>query len=132
MDANAVCALFRPLLLHLPHEEMHIVLLDNRLRYRSRRRISSGGVAACSVFVKDILGPVVELRAPAMIIVHNHPSGVSRPSGEDLALTTRVLSACDALSIRLVDHLVVAEDGYSSAMPGTPSWNVPHVPRSLR
>jgi DNA repair protein RadC len=124
MDAEAVYELFLPLLLHLSHEEMHVVLLDQRGRYRSRKRVASGGIAACSVYVKDILAPAVELRCPAMVIVHNHPSGASRPSSEDISLTIRVLTACDTLGVRLVDHLVIAEDGHRSAMPGPPSWHV--------
>jgi len=122
MDADAVYALFLPMLLHLPHEEMHVLLLDTRGRYRSRRRVASGGIAACSVYVKDILAPAVELRAAAMVVVHNHPSGSCRPSAEDLMLTTKVLVACDALGVRLVDHLVVAEGGNPSGMPGLTGW----------
>jgi len=130
MNAESTAAMFRPLLVHLPHEEMHVLLLDARGRYRSRRRVASGGVAACSVYVKDILAPAVELRAAAMVIIHNHPSGSCVPSAEDVALTSRVISPAETLGVRLVDHLVVAEEGYASAMPGPPAWDSLVRPRS--
>lgn len=119
----AVAAIFHPLLDQLAHEEMHVVMLDPRGRYRSRRRVASGGVAACSVFVKDIVAPVIETRAHGFVLVHNHPSGHSLPSPEDFALTSRVMSAADTLGVRMLDHLVIAEDGHSSAMPGGGRWN---------
>lgn len=120
---DMVAAIFHPLLNQLTHEEMHVVMLDARGRYRSRRRVASGGVAACSVFVKDIAAPVIEARAHSFVLVHNHPSGICTPSPEDFALTSRVITAADTLGIRLIDHLVIAEDGHASAMPGGGRWN---------
>jgi DNA repair protein RadC len=125
LDATHVAAIFRPLLAHLAHEEMHVLLLDARGCYLSRTRIASGGVSACSVYLKEILAPAVEARAARFFIVHNHPSGISRPSPEDLSLTTRVASASELLGITLVDHLVVADDGFSSAFPSRRSRSAP-------
>jgi DNA repair protein RadC len=131
LDPDSIAAIFHPLMDHLTHEEMYVVMLDARGRYRNRRRVASGGVAACSVFVKDILAPVIETRAAGMVIVHNHPSGSSLPSPEDFALTARMLTASDALGVRLVDHLVISEEGHASAMPGGGRWAARTRPRSL-
>jgi DNA repair protein RadC len=128
MDARAVDALLRPLLVHLPHEEMHVVVLDIAGRYRFRRRVSSGGVAACSVHVKDVLAPAIEQRAPHLVVVHNHPSGYSQPSPDDFQLTRRLAAAGDAVGVRLIDHLVIAEDGHASAMPGPTGWSALRKP----
>lgn len=122
MDAESVAAMLRPLLRHLPHEELHVVLLDARNRYLSRRRVAAGGVAACSVYAKDILAPAVERRAPAIVVVHNHPSGDPSPSLDDIALTMRLATACDTVGVRLVDHLVVADDGFQSVVPDLRRW----------
>lgn len=122
MDADTVAAMFRPLLARLAHEELHVVLLDARTRFMGRQRLASGGVASVSVFVRDVLRPVIEARASALCLVHNHPSGDCTPSSEDVALSVRVDAAADVLGLRLVDHLVVAEDGFSSAMPGAARW----------
>lgn len=123
--ADTLARLFRPLLVHLGHEEMHLVLLDGRGRFRGRRRLASGGMASCSLYARDVLAPVVEARAPAFALVHNHPSGVSSPSPEDVSLSTRVITAAEAVGARLVDHLVVAEDGHASAMPSGARWPSP-------
>lgn len=122
MGAHSLAAMFRPLLGHLSHEEMHAVFLDARGRYAGRRRISSGGAAACSLYVRDVLGPVAEARACAFALVHNHPSGFCAPSPEDVALTDRLATAADVIGTRLVDHLVIADDGFASAMPSGGRW----------
>lgn len=122
MDAAATVALFRPLLLQLQHEELHVLFLDAQGRYRGRRRLSSGGSASCSLYARDVLAAVVEARATSFALVHNHPSGRCAPSPEDASLSTRVMAAADLIGVRLVDHLVVAEDGSSSAMPDGPRW----------
>jgi DNA repair protein RadC len=104
---------------------MHVLLLDARGCYMSRMRVASGGVSACSVYVKDILAPAIEARAARFFIVHNHPSGISRPSPEDVSLTSKVASASELLGLTLVDHVVVADDGFSSAFPGRRNRGTP-------
>lgn len=122
VDARTVGAMYRALLGHLSHEELHVVLLDRRFRYLGRRRLASGGSASVTVHVRDVLGPVIEARSQAFVLVHNHPSGNSTPSPEDVRLSQRIEQAADVLGTRLVDHLVVTADDFSSAMPATPAW----------
>jgi len=130
MNAQAVSAMYRPLLKHLMHEELHMVLMDAAGRYRGKRRLSSGGVAACTVLVKDVLAPAVEAKAAAIVLVHNHPSGMSTPSAEDFVLSQRVSVAAEIVGVFLVDHVVVADDGYATAMPGGGRWAQLNRPRT--
>lgn len=123
LTPEVLVGMFRPLLAPLPHEEMHLVLLDATGRYRGRRRLSLGGHASCSLYVKDVLAPVLEARAPAFVLVHNHPSGCAEPSAEDLLLTKRIANAAGVVATRLVDHLIVVPDAVASAMPDEPVWN---------
>lgn len=127
LDAATVGTMFRELLAGLAHEEMHVVLLDRALRWRGRRRIASGGSAAVTVFAADALAPVLEARAPAFVLVHNHPSGSCIPSAHDVALSDRIARCGEVLGIVLVDHLVVAQDGHASAMHDAPRWTPPRT-----
>jgi DNA repair protein RadC len=125
LDAAAVANHLRPTLAHLGHEEMHVVLLDAAWRFAGRRRIASGNTHAVAMEIRDVLLPVVETRAPHFVMAHNHPSGKCRPSAEDVALTGRIEAAAMVLGLRLVDHLVIAEDGHASAMPEGARWPAP-------
>lgn len=122
LNARTVGTMYRALIGHLSHEELHLVLLDRKCRYLGRRRLASGGSASVTVHVRDVLAPVVEARGQAFVLVHNHPSGCATPSPEDVRLSQRVASAGELLGVRLIDHLVVVADEWASAMPGTPVW----------
>lgn len=123
LNADTILAMFRPLLSPLSHEEMHLVLLDGRGRFRGRRRLAMGGTGSCSLYVRDVLGPVVEARAPAFVLVHNHPSGTAQASASDLALTDRIERAAIVVGTRLIDHLILGPDGSASAMPSGARWS---------
>ena len=62
----------------------------------------------------DIVRVSVLNACAAFVLVHNHPSGDPQPSADDVALTERVARAGDLLGIRLLDHVIVAADGYAS------------------
>ena len=75
------------------------------------------------IFYKDVIHPdlmekIVETalgaNASAVVLAHNHPSGVAIPSGEDIQTTRRIAMALQAVDVQLVDHLVVADADYVS------------------
>lgn len=107
---------FGPLLAPVPHEELWAVALDARQRVMARVQLARGGVSACPVGVADVFRPLVRAGASAVVIVHNHPSGVPDPSPEDLAFTERVAQAGELLGIFLLDHVIVAAEGYFSCL----------------
>lgn len=110
----SVYALMRPLIAHLTREEFHVVLLDARHRVIATRRVAEGGLASCAISPRDVFEPAIREAAPAMVLVHNHPSGDPSPSADDVALTHRLVDGARVLGIRVVDHVVVATSGYSS------------------
>lgn len=122
MNAPTVGQMYQALIGHLSHEELHVVLLDRKGRYLGRRRLASGGSSSVTVHLRDVLAPVLEGRGHAFVLVHNHPSGCSAPSSEDVRLSQRVAQAAEVVGTRLVDHLVVSAESFESAMPGSPSW----------
>lgn len=95
-------------------ESIWVVGLDARNRVRFERCVSRGGISACAVSPGDIIRPLVLNACLAGVIVHNHPSGDPTPSPEDIALTQRVHQGGELLGVRLLDHVIVAAEGYFS------------------
>jgi DNA repair protein RadC len=107
---------FGPLLCHAKHEELWAVALDVRQRVISRFLLARGGLSACPVTASDVFRPLIRDAASATILIHNHPSGSADPSADDLALTERLASVGQLLGIALLDHVIVAADGYFSCL----------------
>ena len=76
--------------------------------------IAVGGTNFVNVSIKEILAKAIELRANKIILVHNHPSGDSTPSKQDIEFTEKLLNAGKFVEIDLIDHIVVAKDEYTS------------------
>jgi DNA repair protein RadC len=106
----------RPRLGHLTREVFHVLLLDARHRIVADRRVAEGGLSSCAISPRDVYEPAIREAAPAVIFVHNHPSGDPTPSRDDVALTRRLKEAGAVLGVTLVDHVVVADGGYVSLL----------------
>ncbi len=106
----------RARLAHLAHEELWALLLDAKNRLVAERMIARGGLHACATTPRDVLRPVVRESTHAFVLVHNHPGGDPCPSREDVFFTKRVAEAADVLGVALLDHVVVARDGYVSML----------------
>ncbi|MDE6370103.1 MAG: DNA repair protein RadC [Duncaniella sp.] len=103
----------------LDYEEFWVLMLSRSNRVKSRRCISQGGTAATVVDVKLLLKHAVDALAEGIILVHNHPSGNPRPSGEDDALTRRIAEGAKILGIKVLDHIIIARtEVYSYADEG--------------
>ncbi len=107
LDYNDVVRLFSPQLSRLEHEEMWVLYLNSANRIIEKRRIAQGGVDRLVVDCKLVVKKAVELLSHAIILVHNHPSGVAEPSQEDIALTERLSQAAELFSIPLLDHIII-------------------------
>lgn len=113
-SAEDVDALLRPRLAHLEVEHFLAVALDARHRVVRELWISKGTMTACIVSVADVYRQLLREAAPAVIFVHNHPSGEAEPSADDVQLTERLVSAGELLGVRVIDHVIVAREGYRS------------------
>ncbi len=131
LRAQDVASVLWSRLAHLPHEEFWAVLMNARLQEIRCVQIARGGLTQCSVSPREAFAPALVHRAPAVAFVHNHPSGDPAPSGEDQRLQLLLDEAGHALSVRVVDHLVLAESGVHSAVEGAcpPPDLVSLVPR---
>jgi DNA repair protein RadC len=98
----------------LAQETFHVLLLDGKHRLRRRERVSAGTLTSSLVHPREVFGPALREAAAALVVAHNHPSGDPEPSSEDLAVTRRLIEAGRLVGVPLLDHVVVAEQGYVS------------------
>lgn len=104
-----VVALFGPLLARVAHEEMWVVYLTSANTVIEKTRVGQGGVTSVVVDHKLIVKRAIELLASSVIIVHNHPSGVCLPSGDDVATTERIAAAAALFDIAVIDHIIITD-----------------------
>ncbi len=100
----------------LPHEEVWVAFMDNRLRLISWERAAKGSVNNSTVYPRDIMERALALKAAGFIVVHNHPGGNASPSGIDLEFTRQLERAAQALSINFWDHVIVSDSESYSLM----------------
>lgn len=100
----------------LQHEELWALMLDTRNRVMAERMLARGGLHACAATARDVLRPIVREASSAFVLVHNHPGGDPCPSREDVGFTRKVHAAAAVLGVTLVDHVVVARDGWVSML----------------
>ena len=97
-----------------PVEQFGIVLLDTKHRVLKTAVLSVGTLDASLVHPREVFREAAGGGAAAIVLFHNHPSGDPTPSGEDVALTTRLVEAGRLMGIEVVDHLVLADAKYCS------------------
>lgn len=96
---------------HLSIEHCMALYLDSQLRLITTEEISRGTLSQASVYPREIIKSGLKHHAAALILAHNHPSGVAEPSEADLALTRHLKHALALVDIRLLDHLIVTGTG---------------------
>jgi DNA repair protein RadC len=106
--------LLRPLLAHQDREHFYVVPLSTKHHVLAVELVSVGSLSASLVHPREVFKPAIQHSASAIVVAHNHPSGVAEPSGEDRDFTRRLARAGDVLGIRLLDHLIVCADSYVS------------------
>ena len=95
-------------------ESMYLITLNQGNNIVSVTKISQGGITGTVVDIRLVAKYALEGLATGVILVHNHPSGSSTPSPSDKAITNKVKEAMKLLDIKLLDHLIITKDGYSS------------------
>ncbi len=98
----------------LEQEHLRIVLLNTKNQVLGIREIYVGNVNSSVVRVSEVLRPAVRDNCPAIIVVHNHPSGDPTPSPEDVQITKQLASAGALLDIEVLDHIVIGHQSFVS------------------
>lgn len=105
---------FRCRLQDQSRECIYALLLDSKHRPLRSLRITEGSWTSCPVDPKVVFSACLRHYAPAVILVHNHPSGDPTPSRDDLNLTERLVRAGSVVGVRVLDHLIVGREGFLS------------------
>ena len=103
----------------LEHESFCIIYLDNRHRVIDFDELFRGTVDGTSVYPREVVKESLARNAAAIILAHNHPSGVAEPSQADERITKRLKAALELVDIRVLDHLIVGETVTSMAARGS-------------
>ncbi len=98
----------------LNYEEFWILMLSRSNRVIYEEQLSQGGTASTIVDVKLLFKSAIDRLASGIILVHNHPSGNSKPSPEDDSLTRRIVEAAKLLEIKVLDHIIITPNNYFS------------------
>jgi DNA repair protein RadC len=106
--------LFFPLLSDLPYEEFWMLYLNRSNSVVKKVKISMGGTDMTVIDLKFIAKSAIECLASSAVAVHNHPSGNTNPSKEDISLTEKIKNALSFFEISLLDHIIIADDKYFS------------------
>lgn len=105
---------FKARLTDLPHEVFCCLFLDTRHRLIRYEELFRGTVDGATVYPREVVKRALIHNASAVILGHNHPSGVSEPSEADRSITLKLAKALALVEIRLLDHLVVSRGGHVS------------------
>ena len=112
-----------PEMANLPQEQLRVVLLDRRARLIDAPLVYQGGQVETAVRFADCFRQAVRRSAAAVVLVHNHPSGDPSASPEDVRLTHEAGQAGVLLGIPVLDHVILARDGFLSMR--AQGWYVP-------
>ena len=94
---------------HLGHEMFCCMYLDNRHRVLRFDELFRGTIDGTSVYPREVVKEALAINAAAVILAHNHPSGVAEPSQADERITRRLKAALELVDIRLLDHLIIGD-----------------------
>ena len=95
-------------------EEMILLCLNNANQISGFYKVSSGGFSSTVIDPRVIFSIALHSAASSIMIAHNHPSGVLKPSDDDIKVTKRIKEAGIILGITLIDHLILSNDGFYS------------------
>jgi len=96
------------------HEVIYQLCLDRKGKLLTCKRLGEGGIASADLDVRKMVENAILSQASAVILAHNHPSGVALPSQEDYAATDKAQAALATIGVELADHIIVADGDYVS------------------
>lgn len=109
LNPQATRDYLRARLRDLPHEVFGCLYLDNRHRVIAFEELFRGTLDGANVYPREVVKHALAHNAAALILVHNHPSGVAEPSQADEMITRRLKDALNLVEIRVLDHLIVGD-----------------------
>jgi DNA repair protein RadC len=94
-------------------ETFTCIYLDNKHRIMSEKEISIGIINKSLVHPREVFVSAISIRASAIILIHNHPSGDANPSKADIEITRRLVDVGELVGISVLDHIIIGDSFYS-------------------
>ncbi len=113
-SSKAVFEIMQPIIGELPHEEFWVLYLNNSNKVIYKAQLSKGGITGTVVDIRLLFKTALEQGATSIILAHNHPSGKLMASDADKDITKKLKFAGDQLDIKVLDHVIITENGYWS------------------
>ncbi len=113
-SSEEVASYYRPRMKDLKKEMFRCALLDTKNKIIRDEVISIGSLTSSIVHPRDTFKTAVRESAAAVIFIHNHPSGDTKPSQEDILLTRRLVQAGELLGIQVLDHIIIGDGSHFS------------------
>jgi DNA repair protein RadC len=99
---------------HLTIERVRALYLNSKNMLIRDEVASEGSVDQAAIYTREVVRRAMDLGAVAIILVHNHPSGDSAPSRQDITMTRDIMTAAKGFGIVVHDHIIIGKDGFSS------------------
>lgn len=96
------------------NEVIYELCMNSRGKLLARKRLTEGNVTSARLDIRMLLSNALLTSASAVILAHNHPSGLPLPSSDDYAITDQAQDALNIIGVELVDHIIVADGSFSS------------------
>ena len=96
-------------------EQVYIIFMDAQNRILAVERIFSGSITSSSIYPREIIKRLIQLKATAFVMAHNHPSQDTNPSAEDRSITIKVGIAAASIDVALHDHIIIGKGYHSMA-----------------
>jgi DNA repair protein RadC len=106
--------IMHPYLGDLTHEEFWVLFLNRANRVMGKHQVSSGGMTGTVVDPKIIFKQALDAKATTIVLTHNHPSGNTRPSQQDVDLTKKLVDGGKLLEISVIDHIIICNHSFFS------------------
>lgn len=100
------------------NEQFDILFLNNQHQKIACETLFKGTIDAAAVYPRVIIQKILEHNAAAIILGHNHPSGICVPSQADKSITRKIQDACNTIDVRVLDHIIVGSGTYSFSESG--------------
>lgn len=113
-NENSIVNLFMQELQNEKNEILKLIMLNSKNVIQKIITIAVGNERNITANIKQILSEPVKMQAPKIILVHNHPSGNSEPSYEDIIFTKKVKEAAKILDIQLLTHIIIGDGNYNT------------------
>jgi DNA repair protein RadC len=114
MNSNDIADYLKAKLQYKTNEVFAVVFLNRSNKINHYEIVSEGGITGTVADPRIILRKALEHEAVSIVLCHNHPSGSLRPSRQDVELTAKIKEASNYFDIKVLDHIIVSEEGYYS------------------